>query len=163
MTGPGPVVVRRATPADVPVLVRLVRDLAEYERSADQVEVDESQLEAALFGDAPAVFAHVAEDGGAVVGMAIWFLNFSTWTGRHGIYLEDLYVRPEVRGRGAGRTLVAALAREAADRGYARVDWAVLRWNEPAIAFYRSLGAGPMDEWVGYRLDADGIARLAGE
>ena len=108
----------------------------------------------------PTVFAHVADEGGRLVGMAIWFRNFSTWTGRNGIYLEDLYVRPEGRARGIGRALVAELATIAHRSGYARVDWSVLDWNESAIRFYRSLGAVPMDEWTGYRLSGEALAAL---
>lgn len=154
---------RRAEPDDVPELVDAIVALADYERSADQVRVDERLLNEALFAEHPAVFAHVADVGGRVEGMAIWFLNYSTWTGRHGIYLEDLFVRSSVRGRGVGRALMVALAREAAERGYARVDWSVLRWNERALGFYRSLGARPLDDWVAYRLDEEGIARLAAD
>ncbi len=141
-------------------LVGLIHDLAEYERSPSSVEVVPDQLRNALFGASPAVFALVAEEDSRLMGMAIWFLNFSTWTGRHGIYLEDLYVRPEGRGRGVGRDLVEALATLAVEAGYARVDWAVLDWNAPAIGFYESLGAVPMDEWTGYRLTGEALAAL---
>jgi GNAT superfamily N-acetyltransferase len=151
------VILREATPGDVPVLVGLIRDLAAYEREPDAVEVDESLLADALFTESPVVFATVADENGAVLGMAIHFLNFSTWTGRVGIYLEDLYVRPEHRGRGVGRALLAHLARNARDRGYARLDWSVLDWNESALAFYRSIGARPMTGWTGYRLDGDAL------
>ena len=150
-------ILRAATPADVPVLVELIRDLATYEREPDAVVVDEDMLTDALFTDSPVVFATVADGDGAVLGMAIYFLNFSTWTGRCGIYLEDLYVRPEHRGRGVGRALLAELARTARARGYARVDWSVLDWNESALAFYRSIGARPMTGWTGYRLDGDAL------
>jgi len=151
------VILRAATPADVPVLVELIRDLATYEREPDAVVVDEDMLTDALFTDSPVVFATVADDAGAVIGMAIHFLNFSTWTGRVGIYLEDLYVRTEHRGRGVGRALLADLARTARSRGYARVDWSVLDWNESALGFYRSIGARPMTGWTGYRLDGDAL------
>jgi ribosomal protein S18 acetylase RimI-like enzyme len=154
------VILRAATPADIAVLVGLIRELAAYEREPDAVEVDESQLADALFTESPVVFATVADDGGLVLGMAIHFLNFSTWTGRIGIYLEDLYVRPEHRGRGVGRALLANLARTACARGYARVDWSVLDWNHSAIRFYESLGAVPMDEWTGYRLSGEALAAL---
>jgi GNAT superfamily N-acetyltransferase len=117
-------------------------------------------LTEALFAEAPVVFATVAEEEGSVVGMAVHFRNFSTWTGRVGIYLEDLYVRPDHRGRGVGRALLADLARTANDRGYGRVDWSVLDWNSSAIRFYESLGAVPMDEWTGYRLSGDALAAL---
>jgi GNAT superfamily N-acetyltransferase len=154
-------VIRPATPDDVEALVGLVRALAEYERASDRVQLDADQLRVALFGDRPAVFAHVAEEDGQVVGMAIWFLNFSTWTGQHGIYLEDLFVRPEARGAGHGRALLVTLARLAVTSGYRRVEWAVLNWNEPAIGFYRSLGAEPQDEWSTFRLAGDALAGLA--
>ncbi len=121
------------------------------------------QLRTALFCQSPTVFAHVAEEDGAIIGMAIWFLNFSTWTGRTGIALEDLYVRPGDRARGIGRALVSRLAAIAHQSGYGRIDWSVLRWNEPALRFYRSLGAEPMDEWIGYRLSGDRLEVLAAD
>ena len=154
--------IRRAAIDDVDDLVELIHDLADYERSPASVEIDRDLLAAALFGESPAVFAHVAEDQGRIVGMAIWFLNFSTWTGHHGIYLEDLYVRAEARGLGIGRALLAALATVAHRSDYTRIDWSVLDWNEPALRFYRSLGAEPMDEWSGYRLSGPELAALAG-
>jgi GNAT superfamily N-acetyltransferase len=156
-------VIRPATSQDVATLVELVRELAEYERSPDSVELVPEQLDAVLFGDSPTVFAHVAEVEGRIVGMAIWFLNFSTWTGRNGIYLEDLYVRPAARGRGIGRALLAELAAVAHRSGYGRVDWAVLNWNETALRLYRSLGAAPLDEWTSYRLAGPELAGLADE
>lgn len=152
--------IRPARPDDVDALVGLIHDLAEFERSPDSVEIEPSQLEAALFCDAPTVFAHVAEHEGRVDGMAIWFKNFSTWTGRNGIYLEDLYVRPEARAQGIGRALLAELAAIARREGYARLDWSVLNWNTSAIRFYESLGAGPMDEWTGYRLSGAALTTL---
>ena len=152
--------IRPATEADVDALVQLIHDLAEYERSPGSVLIDGDQLRAALFGQSPTVFGHVAEHDGAVVGMAIWFLNFSTWTGRTGIFLEDLYVRPEGRNQGVGRALVGHLAAIAHQSGYGRLDWSVLEWNETAIRFYRSLGALPMDEWIGYRLSGEALAAL---
>ncbi|MEV6134531.1 GNAT family N-acetyltransferase [Nocardia sp. NPDC051990] len=161
MTRPG--TIRRATPADVPAMVGLVEDLAEYEKSRAECTLTAEQLDAALFGPSPAVFAHVVEDETGVVGCAIWFLNYSTWTGVHGIYLEDLYVKPETRGKGYGKALLATLAEEAATNGYSRVDWAVLTWNTPAIEFYKSIGANPQDEWVGYRLTGAAIDKLAAE
>lgn len=153
--------VRRATPADVAVMVELVHDLADYEKAPDQCTLTDAQLHAALFGTAPALFAHVAELDGAVVGCAIWFLNYSTWDGVHGIYLEDLYVRPEARGTGLGRALIAALAAEAVEHGYSRVSWSVLTWNTPSIDFYQALGAAPQDEWIGYRLAGAELTALA--
>ncbi len=157
---PAPVIVRPAAVGDVGALLGLIRDLATYEREPDAVEAEEGLLAAALFAGAPSVFAHVAEDRGELVGMAIWFVNFSTWTGRSGIYLEDLFVRPAHRGRGIGRALLAELATIAADRGYARIDWSVLDWNHSAIRFYRSLGAVPMDDWTGYRLSGEALTAL---
>ena len=143
---------RRATPADVPVILELIHELAAYEREPDAVKNSVPVLTEQLFGENPAIFAHVVEEQGAVMGFALWFLNYSTWEGTHGIYLEDLYVRPQARGRGYGKALLQELARTAVERGYARVEWAVLKWNEPSIGFYRSLGAEPMDEWDTFRL-----------
>ena len=144
----------------------MVRDLAAYEKMPHEAVATEQQFAKALFGDAPTVFAHVVEhdDGTHLLGgFAIWFLNFSTWLGRNGIYLEDLYVRPEVRGHGYGRGLLAALARECIDQGYGRLEWWVLDWNEPAIGFYRSLGAIAMDEWTVHRVTGQDLLTLAGE
>lgn len=142
-------------------MVEMVRALAEYERAAGQVEVDDAQLSNALFGETPALFAHVAELDGSIEGMAIWFVNYSTWTGHHGIYLEDLFVRPRARGLGIGKSLLAALADIAVERGYRRVEWAVLDWNEPALGFYRHLGARLQDEWTVLRLSGEGLRGLA--
>ena len=153
--------IRTAVEDDVDTLVQLINDLARFERSADSVIIDRGLLRDALFCDSPTVFAHVAEEGGSIVAMAIWFLNFSTWTGRNGIYLEDLYVRPEARGRGIGRALIAELAGIAHRSGYSRVEWSVLDWNRSAIRFYQSLGAVPMDEWTGYRLAGPELETLA--
>jgi GNAT superfamily N-acetyltransferase len=155
-------VIRPAVPEDVDSLVQMIHDLAEYEHSADSVEIDHARLETALFGDSPSVFAHVAEEGGRILGMAIWFKSFSTWTGHHGIFLEDLFVRPEARGAGVGQMLMVELAAIAERSGYPRIDWSVLTWNEPALRFYRALGAAPQDEWIGYRLSGDGLDALAG-
>ncbi|KAA8888313.1 GNAT family N-acetyltransferase [Nocardia colli] len=154
---------RRAVPADVPGLVGLVHDLAEYEKASDECTVTTAQLDTALFGPEPKVFAHVVEEDGDLVGCAIWFLNFSTWNGVHGIYLEDLYVKPETRGKGYGKALLATLAKEAVDHGYSRLDWAVLTWNKPSIDFYESLGAAAQDAWVGYRLTGEPLGKLAKE
>lgn len=153
-------IVRPATRSDVPALVGLVHDLADFERAPDAVEMDGGMLADALFCDHPVVFANVADDAGTVLGATVYFRNFSTWTGRHGIYLEDLYVRPEARGRGVGRALMTALADEARAHGMARIDWSVLDWNESAIGFYESLGAVPMDGWTGYRLSGEALAAL---
>lgn len=155
--------IRPATPDDVPAIVAMVRELAEYERARHEAQATEAQLREALFGAQPAVFALVAENDetGEAVGFALWFLNFSTWLGKHGIYLEDLYVRPHARGEGHGRALLTRLAQIAAERGYGRVEWSVLDWNEPSIAFYKSIGAVAMDEWTVYRLNEDAIGQLA--
>jgi GNAT superfamily N-acetyltransferase len=153
-------VIRPARPADVPAIVALVQELAEYERARDEAKATVDDLERALFGPSPAVFADVAEVDGEVVGFALWFLNFSTWLGRHGIYLEDLYVQPAHRGAGLGRALLAGLARRCVERGYGRLEWSVLDWNEPAIGFYESLGAVRMDEWTVHRLAGDALRTL---
>lgn len=152
--------IRPIEPGDVAAVVGLVHELAEYERAAEYCTLTVSELSTALFGERPALFGHVAEADGEVVGCALWFLNFSTWRGVHGIYLEDLYVRPEHRGRGLGRALLVALAQECIRRGFARLEWAVLDWNEPSIGFYRSLGAEPQEEWTVYRLDGEALGRL---
>ncbi len=158
-----PPTIRPATVDDVPALHRLVRDLAAYERQSDAVTATSHDLQAALFPDHgdPAVHADVAEVDGEVVGLAVWFLTFSTWTGRHGIWLEDLFVEPEHRGAGLGRMLLEGLAARAVERGYTRVEWTVLDWNAPAIRFYRSLGAEPLEEWRTQRLHGDALARVA--
>ena len=153
--------VRRARPDDVPVVVSLVHELATYEREPEAVVATEQHLRDALFGDNPKAFCHVAEDDtGEVVGLAVWFLNFSTWLGTHGIYLEDLFVRPEARGAGHGRELLTELGRIAVEQGYGRVEWAVLDWNEPAQGFYASLGAKPQDDWTVWRLTGDSLKTL---
>ncbi len=159
----GDVLIREAVAGDVPAVVGLVRELADYERELDSCQLTEEQLTAALFGPAPALFGHVATVDGEVVGCALWFLNFSTWRGVHGIYLEDLYVRPGHRGRGLGRGLLWQLASVCRERGYARLEWSVLDWNAPSIAFYRSIGAVPMDEWTTFRLDGDALRDLRRE
>ena len=155
-----PAGIRTATVEDVAAIHRLICDLAEYERARHEVKATEGQLRAALFGSSPAVFALVAEADGEVVGFALYFLNFSTWEGVHGIYLEDLYVRPNLRGTGRGTALLAALAAIAVARGYARVDWSVLDWNTPSIEFYHRLGAVAMDEWTGFRLTGEALATV---
>ncbi len=153
--------IRRVELGDVPAVVGLVHELAAYERATEQCHLTEAQLGTALFGDDVALFGHVAELDGDVVGCALWFRNFSTWRGVHGIYLEDLYVQPRHRGRGLGRALLAALAAECAQQGYARLEWWVLDWNEPSIGFYRSLGAVAQDEWTVFRLTDDALIALA--
>ena len=155
--------VRPIRPDDVPAVVGLVRELAEYEEAPQEVRMTEAQLSAALFGDSPRLFGHVAVAGGDVVGMALWFLNFSTWRGTHGIYLEDLYVRPGNRGSGLGRELLRTLAQECVDRGYARLEWSVLDWNTPSIEFYRAAGAVPMEGWTVHRLTDEALTRFAAD
>jgi GNAT superfamily N-acetyltransferase len=153
--------IRPAIEPDAATILRFVRELAEYEREPDAVKATEETLAHALFGPDPAAEALIAESGGQPIGFALFFRNFSTWTGRRGIYLEDLYVTPDARGSGAGKALLAALAKLAVERGCARFEWAVLDWNEPAIGFYKSLDAKPMDEWTVFRLDGDALAKLA--
>jgi GNAT superfamily N-acetyltransferase len=159
-----PYQIRPARPSDVPAVVSMVHELAAYERAPEQCHLTDAQLHAALFAPAPALFGHVAADAGTDEphGFALWFLNFSTWEGVHGIYLEDLFVRPQARGSGAGRALLAALAGICVDRGYRRLDWWVLRWN-PAREFYAGIGAQAMEEWVPYRLDGDALRSLAAD
>jgi GNAT superfamily N-acetyltransferase len=154
-------VIRPARVEDVPVIVTLIGDLADFERARHEVQIDATALEARLFGADPAVFAHVAEVGGAVVGFALWFLTFSTWVGRHGIYLEDLYVRPEHRGAGHGRALLRALAEIAVERGYGRIEWSVLDWNDAGRQVYRALAATELPEWIRCRLDGVALKNLA--
>jgi GNAT superfamily N-acetyltransferase len=159
---PSAVAVRPATAADVPRILELIRELAAYERSLDQVTATEHDLRLGLFAVQPAVFAHVAVADGTVIGFALWFVNFSTWLGRHGIYVEDLYVTPAMRGRGIGTALLAELAAICVRRGYGRLEWWVLDWNAPAIDFYRSIGAEPMSEWTVQRLAGQSLDDLAG-
>lgn len=155
--------IREATPADVPEILAMIHELADYEKAPHEVVATPGLLREALFGVDPAVYALMAEDDetGAVVGFALWFRNFSTWLGRHGVYLEDLYVRPSHRGHGYGKALLQELARIAVERGYGRFEWWVLDWNTPAIDFYRSIDAMPMDEWTVYRVTGDALGRLA--
>ncbi|WP_409485020.1 N-acetyltransferase family protein [Arsenicicoccus dermatophilus] len=155
--------IRPATPQDLPALHRLVRDLATYERAPDQATGTEADLGAALFpaDGQPRVWADVAEVDGAVVAMAVWFPSFSTWTGRHGIWLEDLYVDPAHRGRGLGGALLATLAHRVVERGWTRLEWTVLDWNAPALGFYRSLGAVGQNGWTTQRLTGEALAHVA--
>lgn len=145
--------IRRIAPSDVERVVALVHELADYEKAPEQCHLTVEQLHGSLFGPSPALFGHVAEADGDVVGFALWFLSFSTWRGVHGIYLEDLFVRPAHRGSGLGKALMVTLAQECVDRGYGRFEWSVLDWNAPAIEFYRSIGAEPVDGWTRLRLD----------
>lgn len=154
--------IRPATHADVATILRFIRELAAYEREPDAVEATEASLALALFGEHPAAEAVIAEHGGDAIGFALFFHNFSTWTGRRGLYLEDLYVTPDARGQGAGRALLAHLARLALDRGCGRFEWSVLDWNTPAVEFYRKIGAAPMEEWTIQRVTGDALVHLAG-
>jgi len=154
-------VIRPARVADVPVILELIRALATYERAPNEVTATEESLAEVLFGKKPAAEVLLAVENEKAIGFAVYFHNFSTWLGRPGLYLEDLFVKPEHRGRGYGRALLIHLANIARDRGRGRMEWAVLDWNEPAIQFYRSLGAKPMDEWTVFRLTRTGIAKLA--
>ena len=153
--------IRAACMEDVPVILQLIRDLATYERSPEEVTATEEQLVDVLFGERPAAEVLLAFEGNLPVGFAIYFYNFSTWLARPGLYLEDLFVKPEKRGKGYGRALLVELAKIARDRGCGRMEWAVLNWNEPAIKFYQTLGAKPMNEWTVFRLTRDEIAKLA--
>lgn len=156
--------IRPAAPGDGALIHELVSALADYERLAHEVEATPAQFETALFGPAPRVFCDIAEwqaDGRSeAAGLALWFYNFSTFRGRHGIYLEDLFVRPAHRGRGIGRALLTGLARRCVAESLGRLEWSVLDWNTPAIEFYRSLGAQPMDEWTVYRLTGSALQQL---
>jgi GNAT superfamily N-acetyltransferase len=155
--------IRPARVDDVPIILQLIRDLATYERAPDEVVTTEEQLVDFLFGKRPVAEVLLAFEGDSPVGFAVYFYNFSTWLGRPGLYLEDLFVKPEKRGKGYGRALLVGLAKIARDRGCGRMEWAVLDWNEPAIKFYRALGAKPMDEWTVFRLTREEIAKLAGQ
>lgn len=159
--------IRKVRVEDVETLHELIVELAEYEREPDAVVGSAEDLRRALFegsstpSGAPALFGHVAEVDGVIAGMALWFLNYSTWRGQHGIYIEDLYVRPQYRGRGLGRALLAALAEICVQQGYPRLDWMVLDWNATAVDFYRGVEALPMDDWTVYRLTGDPLGALA--
>ncbi|MFH8794837.1 GNAT family N-acetyltransferase [Streptomyces sp. NPDC017941] len=156
--------IRAATPDDIPLIHTMIRELAAYEKEPDEARATEEQLHDALFGERPAAYAHMAVDDttGLAAGFALWFLNFSTWRGVHGIYLEDLYVRPEARGGGHGKALLRELARICVERGYERLEWVVLDWNAPSIAFYETLGARAQDGWTGYRLTDGALEELGG-
>jgi GNAT superfamily N-acetyltransferase len=153
--------VRPVRPDDVPAVVALVRELADYEKALDEVRLTEEQLTGVLFGDSAALYGHVAEVDGDVVGIALWFLNFSTWRGTHGIYLEDLYVSPQHRGSGLGKELLRTLAEVCVERGYSRLEWSVLDWNTPSIDFYKAAGAVAMDEWTVFRLTDEALTAVA--
>jgi GNAT superfamily N-acetyltransferase len=153
--------IRSATRADIPLILQLIRDLATYERAPNDVVATENGLQDVLFGEKPSAEVRLAFEAETAVGFAVFFQNFSTWLGRPGLYLEDLFVKPEHRGKGYGKALLVDLAKIARDRRCGRMEWAVLDWNEPAIEFYRSLGAVPMHEWTVFRLTGSEIARLA--
>lgn len=153
--------IRSASDSDIPVILQLIRDLATYERAPGDVTATEEQLRTVLFGRKRSAEVRLAFEAHTPVGFAVFFHNFSTWLGRPGLYLEDLFVKPEHRGKGYGRALLVDLAKIARDRGCGRMEWAVLDWNDPAIQFYRKLGAKPMDEWTVFRLTTEEIAKLA--
>jgi GNAT superfamily N-acetyltransferase len=157
-----PPLIRPAAPGDTEAIHRLVVELAVYEREPDAVEATPADFTSALFAENPIVFCHVAEDraSGMIIGFALWFVSFSTWRGRHGIWLEDLFVRPDQRGSGVGFALLKTLADVCVTRGYARLEWNVLDWNAPALSFYRSIGAEPLDGWTIQRLSGDALKTL---
>ena len=153
--------IRPARPGEASLVFQFVRQLAEYEKLEHEVEATEAMIDAALFGEQPRVFCDIAEWDGEPVGFAVWFLNFSTFSGRPGIYLEDIFVRPAFRGRGVGRALMVHLARKCVENGWARMQWSVLDWNTPSIEFYKSLGGVLLDEWTVVRVSGDALTRLA--
>ena len=153
--------IRPAAPDDAALIHALIRELADYERLAHAVRSTPEMIGAALFGPAPRAFCEIAEAAEGLAGLALWFYNFSTFEGRHGIFLEDLYVRPAARGQGLGKALLGRLARRCSDEGLTRLQWSVLDWNATSIAFYRALGAEMLDEWTGCRVTGDALARLA--
>jgi GNAT superfamily N-acetyltransferase len=153
--------IRRARRDEAGVVLSLIRELAEYEKLLHEVEATEAMIADALFGENPRLFCDIAEWNGAVAGFAVWFVNFSTFSGRPGIYLEDLFVRPHLRGNGIGKALLSHLARECVTNNWSRLQWSVLDWNAPSIAFYKSLGADLMDEWTICRVAGPALAALA--
>lgn len=155
------ITIRRARPGEAGLVMAFIRELAEYEKLSHEVEANEAMIDAALFCDAPRLFCDIVEWEGTPVGFAVWFINFSTFSGRSGIYLEDLFVRPEHRGKGLGKALLVQLARTCVDNGWSRLQWSVLDWNTPSIEFYKSLGAVLMDEWAVCRVHGEALARLA--
>ena len=155
--------IRAAVEEDAPLILQLIKELAEYEKLSHEVVATEDSLRRSLFGERRFAEALIGEVGGEPVGFALFFHNFSTFLGRPGIYLEDLYVRPEFRGSGLGRALLVYLARLALERGCGRLEWSVLDWNEPAIGFYRSVGAAPVDGWTGYRVTGEALEQLSGK
>ncbi len=153
--------IRKAVTSDAPEILTLIRQLAEYEKAPEQVVATEEDIVKSFFGEDPKVFCHVATNDEKIVGIAIWFLNYSTWLGEHGIYLEDLFVIPEARGEGHGISLLKELAKICVDNDYGRFQWWVLDWNAPSIEFYKSLGAVAMDEWTVFRLSGEPLEKLA--
>jgi GNAT superfamily N-acetyltransferase len=153
--------IRVALKEDAPRIHQLIKDLAEYEKLASEAKATLQQIEETIFGDNPIAFCHVAESEGQVVGIAIWFLNYSTWTGKPGIYLEDLYIDPDYRGKGFGLAFLKTLAAICVEREYERFQWWVLDWNEPSIEFYKSIGAVAMDEWTVFRVSGEALKKLA--
>jgi GNAT superfamily N-acetyltransferase len=155
------VTIRVASPADIPLILEFIRDLAQYERLLDEVEATEEDIRRDLFGENPRCFCDIAEDEDRPVGFALWFYNYSTFRGRAGIYLEDLFVKPDFRGGGAGKALLRRLAQRCVEADLGRLEWAVLNWNAPSIAFYDSLGASAKDDWTVRRLDGAALVELA--
>jgi GNAT superfamily N-acetyltransferase len=155
--------IRPARPGEAGLVLAFVRELADYEKLTHEVAATEAMIDAALFGDSPRVFCDFAEWDGEPVGFAVWFVDFSTFSGRSGIYLEDLFVRPAYRGKGLGKALLQHLARTCVEKGWSRLQWAVLDWNKPSIEFYKSLGAVMLDGWTGCRVSGPALTRLAGE
>ncbi len=153
--------IRPAWPGEAGLVLSFIRELAAYEKLADEVTADEGRVDRALFGPMPRAFCDIAEWDGEPAGFALWFYNFSTFRGQHGIYLEDLYVRPQFRSKGIGRAMLKRLAGRCVDEGLGRLEWWVLDWNEPSIAFYESLGAEPMNEWTVYRVSGEALGKLA--
>ena len=156
------IAIRVATAADTPLILQFIKDLAEYERLGHEVEASEADIRRDLFGENPRCFCDIAEQNGQAVGFALWFYNYSTFKGRAGIFLEDLFVRLESRGLGAGKALLRRLAQRCEDADLGRLEWAVLKWNAPAIAFYDSLGAEALDDWTVRRLQGEALHKLAG-
>jgi GNAT superfamily N-acetyltransferase len=154
--------IRSATPADASLVMSFIRDLAEYEHLSHAVEANKADIARDLFGASPRLFCDLVEAGGEPIGFALWFYNYSSFKGRHGLYLEDLFVRPAARSQGAGKALLKHLARRCMDEGLGRMEWAVLDWNAPSIGFYDSLGAEAMSDWIVRRLSGEALAKLAG-
>jgi GNAT superfamily N-acetyltransferase len=163
MSGDANISIRQAEPSDSALIFALVNEIAAYEKLSGEVDATEQQIAATLFASEPRVFCDIAEWNGEPVGFALWFLNFSSFRGRHGIYLEDIFVRPAFRQRGIGKALLARLARLCVEQGFARFEWSVLDWNTPSIDFYRAMGATVMDDWRICRLSGEALRRFAGE